>query len=290
VLSDTIDEDTITDDTITVWSEPVNGDPAIDATGTITKTLSVDSKTLTIELSDTEELFNNNSLFVELAASVADTDGNTLGTIESYYFTTTYDPLYSSIQRIRLDLGNLLQDVPDDTINFAIFEASLEAQALSYGIYTTLTSTQLRFYNFARRQFTTCLTELILLNALQGTLDTGGSKSKTLGDLAVTYGSSGQVEDLLKRAIACKIKWEATLTSGGEIGPGVSQKPSMVIKGNLDPDRPAIGRDWDPTSTHSGVGSEYPASNAKYHKSAYHRRLRHTYRSSRFGSRFRGDY
>ena len=46
-----LDEDSIIDANITVWSEPVNGDPAILAEGAIAKILSVDGDTLTIQIS-----------------------------------------------------------------------------------------------------------------------------------------------------------------------------------------------------------------------------------------------
>lgn len=46
-----IDETTITNDTVTVRSEPVNGDPDIEAEGDITKVLTVDGDTLTILIS-----------------------------------------------------------------------------------------------------------------------------------------------------------------------------------------------------------------------------------------------
>jgi hypothetical protein len=50
-FSANIDETTITDDAVTVRSEPVNGDPDIEAEGDITKVLSVDGDTLTILIS-----------------------------------------------------------------------------------------------------------------------------------------------------------------------------------------------------------------------------------------------
>jgi hypothetical protein len=187
-----------------------------------------------------------------------------------------------------LDLGALITDVPDDTINLAIFEASLEANALTFGTLTAQRASVIRFFQFARRQYVTCVAELILLNALQGSItgDEGG-RSKRLADLQVSYGGGGEFDDLLDRAIACRIKWEATLTSYGEIGPGTSQKPSMVIKGKLDPDRPEFGREWEPTSTHAGIGSEYPASNVKSKNSILYRRWRANYSPNRWGSRFR---
>lgn len=234
------------------------------------------------------QLYDNNMVFIRLHDTIADTDGNTLGADYEWYFTTTYNPLYTSARRIRLDLGALIRDISDDTINLAIFEASIEADALSFGSIQTRTASVLRFFEFARRQYVTCVAELILLNAINGGSATDGGKSKRLSDLDVSYNGDSKFDDLLERAISCRLKWEATLTSAGEIGPGTSQKPSMVIKGSLDPDRPDFGRDWEATSTHSGIGSEYPAANIRSRKSLLYRRYKRTFRTSRWGSRFSG--
>jgi hypothetical protein len=237
----------------------------------------------------TTQLLENNIVFITLDKTIADTDGNTLGTNNEFYFTTTYTPLYSSIRRIRLDLGALLADVPDDTVNFALFEASLEAAALSFNALTFSSSSMRRFFEFARRQFVTCAAEIILLDAIGGGA-TGGGKSKRLADLQISYAGEGQFDDLLKKAVSCRIKWEATLTSAGEIGPGTSQRPSMVIKGRMDPDRPEFGREWEPVSTYAGIGSEYPASNIKSKNSLYYRRWRNNFLANRWGSRFGREY
>lgn len=295
LFSDDIDEDTITDDTVTVWSEPVNGDSVqFEADGAITKTLSVSGATLTITFTgagdvDTSQLHNNNMAFIELDETISSTtEGDTLGDNFTWYFTTTYTPLYSAIRRIRLDLGALIADVPDDTINLAIFEASLEAQALTFGTPASRTASMTRFFTFARRQYVTCVTELIILNAISGGSGaTGnGGKSKRLADLSISYTDNKNVDDLLSRAIACRLKWEATLTSAGEISPGTSQRPSMVIKGIMDVDRPEIGRDWQPTSTYAGLEEEYPAANTKTRHSVLSRRWKRSFAINRWGSRF----
>ena len=235
----------------------------------------------------TPPLYNNNMLLIELDSSIADTDGNTLGEDITYYFTTTYDPLYTSVRRIRLDLGSLVRDIPDDTINLAIFEASLEADALSFGDVAVLSASTQNYFKFARRQYVTCVAELILLNSIQGSGAGTGGRAKRLADLQVNYGSEGQIGDLLNRAISCRIKWEAALTSAGEIAPGTSQRPSMVIKGNLDPDRPSFGRDWQPISTYDA--NSYPAANTSSRKVG-NRRWKRDFSRTRWESRFNKEY
>ena len=235
-------------------------------------------------------LYNNNVVFIRLDSSIANTDGVELGEDYEWFFTTTYEPLYASVRRVRLDLGLLIKDVPDDTINLAIFEAGLEANSLTFGSVSLLTSDEQSFYDFARRQYVTCLAELIILTGLEGT--GGGATSKQLADLTVKW-DAGKVGSLPDKVRSCVAKWEDIISSGGELGPGTSHKPSMVIKGLNDPDRPNIGRGWESTYGNSERG-DYPAANAKelpysWSTSEWRRRWRRTYQSSRWSSRFDED-
>jgi hypothetical protein len=205
---------------------------------------------------ETTQLFKNNAVLIELKNSIAATDGATLGQDYRWHFTTTYDPLYTSVRRVRLDLGPLIKDVADDTINLAIFEASLEADALVFG---TLSPDNWKYFYFARRMYVTCLAEMILLGSIMGS--GGGAKSKRLADLDVDYDDN--VDDLMNRALGCMAKYEAVLTSAGQLAPGTSQQPDYGVKGADDPDRPVVGRGWEPTSTYAGAEIQMPAANTK---------------------------
>ena len=205
----------------------------------------------------TTQLYENNAVIIELKSTIAATDGTTLGQDYRWHFTTTYNPIYSSVRRVRLDLGPLIKDIPDDTINLAIFEASLEANALIFGV---LNPSNWKYFHFARRQYVTCLAEVILLGSLMGS-GGGGAKSKRLADLDVDY--DGNLDDLMSKALACLAKYEPVLTSAGELAAGTSQRPSMVIKGISDPDRPNVGRGWEPTSSYLGADVQMPAANIK---------------------------
>jgi len=234
-------------------------------------------------------LYENNMVFIELASTINDaTDHTPLGETYTWYFTTTYNPLYVSARQIRLELGRLIQDVPDDTINLAIFEASLEADALVFGLLNGLSIVNQNFFEFARRRYVICAAEFILLTAVSGGGGSGsGGKSKSLADLRVSYDGSGSVsEDKLGELLACKAKWEVALTSAGDLAPGTSLRPSMTIKGRLDPDRPAIGRGWQSTATCGTVDSQTPAANTETLQRGY-RRWKRNYISNRWTSRFK---
>ena len=245
--------------TFTIPSDSILGIAYDKWTGTITgQSL---SEVFSIKIVDSGsigsvQLYNNNIVFIELKSTIASEDGETLGQDYRWHFTTTYDPLYTSVRRVRLSLGPLVKDVPDDTINLAIFEARLVASALVFG---SLSPSNWTYFHFARRMYTTCLAEMILLGGIMGS--GGGAKTKSLADLTVNYDDN--IDDLMNRALGCMAKYEGVLTSSGVLAPGTSHKPDYVVKGIDDPDRPVFARGWEPTSTYAGSEVQMPAANAK---------------------------
>src|SRR5678815_2490442 len=88
---------------------------------------------------------------ITLSEDIADVDGVTLGSEQIFYFTTIYTPLYSSVRKVRLEIGAYITNVVDDTINLAIFEASLEADQISFN-----QGNETEFFRFARKEWVTC--------------------------------------------------------------------------------------------------------------------------------------
>ena len=217
-----------------------------DATGTSTdwyKTVYFNSSTTASGTLSTafqptalDQLEENMQVLIQIDDTVTNTSGVPLTEDEELYFTTTYNPLYCSVKKIKLDVGAFIKGVPDDTINLAIFEASLEAGALTFVADTTALESPL--YKHARRQWVCCrAAEILLSNVIGGS---GGSvRSKRLADFAVEYDTLG-VENMLNKLRACMARWEPQLNSGG----AATQKATGVVKGELDPDRPEIGRTW----------------------------------------------
>jgi hypothetical protein len=198
----------------------------------------------------TSQLFENNRITVTIDSSLLDADSNELGQEYEWYFTTTYNPLYSSVRKVRLELGPLVSQLPDDTINLAIFEASLLADAISFPASTTNTE----YFEVARREYVTCLAGSMLLSN-KGTQ----GKAKRLADLSVEL--SGDPNDKLKDLKACIGKWDHVIKSKGELATGTSLKPRAFVKGQFDPDRPIIGRLW--TQWSHLLGDDIPAANTK---------------------------
>lgn len=176
--------------------------------------------------------------------SVADTDGNLLSAQE-FFFTTKYNPYYSSVRKVRLEIGSFIQSLDDEAINFAIYEASLAADQLGW-----IKSTS-DFYIWARREWVTCMASHGLLQNV-----ISGLKSKRLDNFEVTYDAISRGQAILDKTQACMDKWEKELKSGG----AAVQKPRMVVKGECDPDAPNVGRMWEKGP---GTGA-WPASNIRY--------------------------
>lgn len=251
-----LDPATVTDETVKVWTESVNGDPQFPAVGDLTKTLDTASNILTITIISSPSFYKNNVCFIELDKSIAATDGDTLEADTTYYFTTTYDPMYSALRRVQLDLGPLLSSIPDDTVNFAIFEASLTANANRFD--TTVTNSS--YLIFAIREYTRCLAELTLVRALLGDLSLTDRMGKTLGDLQVSR-AGPDLKSRQERLEECVARWQVVLQTGGEVSPDTSMKPGHSVKGSFAEDAISIGRDWESTST-AGSAYQRPLANA----------------------------
>jgi hypothetical protein len=221
----------------------------------------------------TSQLFENNRVTVIIDGELLDVDGNLLSNDYDWYFTTTYTPLYSSVRKMRLELGPLINQLPDDTINLAIFEASLLADAISF----PSASSNTEYFTVARREYVTCLAGAMLLSN-KGTQ----GKVKRLADLSVEL--SGDPNDKLKDLYSCIGKWDHVIKSNGELATGTSLKPRSVVKGEFDPDKPVIGRLW--TQWSHLLENNVPAANSKTRKRGS-RRAKNTFTGPRWnGSRW----
>lgn len=235
-------DSTTVNSAISIYSESVNGDPAIPFLQSISYTSSVSGGTITLSLTDT--LLQNNAVIFEINSLLLDADGNALTDVYEFYFTTTYSPLYVTSRRIKLDIGAQIAGIPDDTINLAIFEASRNADILS----ANATVTNLEYFDYVKRQFVICEAEGILL---QGISSKAIVAKKKLADFSVEYDGK-YLPRVLERVSDCLAKWEPMLRGGGD-----HRDMTTAIKGLVDPNRPDIGRTWE--SSNRGV----PAANTK---------------------------
>lgn len=194
-------------------------------------------------------LQENTLVEVFLSSEISSLAGAPLANDFSLLFTTTYNPLYSSVRKVRLDAGGSLTAIDDDTINLAILEASLEADVLTFRKQIINNNV----YLHARRQYVTCLAAYGLI---ENALANSSVKAKELADFKVTY-DNNSANGLLDKLAKCIAKWEAQVQSGG--GARAIRNPRGVVKGDLDPDRPPVGRGWYKVSP-----GETPIGNEKY--------------------------
>lgn len=220
-----------------ITAEPVNGDTSsvsnITYSGVLKYSKSIiNSNTLSIEL-EPNQLHEDNLVVITVSGTSANSLGTVLGDDYIFWFTTLYNPLYSSVRKVRLEIGSFIKNITDDTINLAIYEASLMANEMSWSGKDSLNS----LYLFARREWTTCkAAEMLLNNALSST----GLKSKELDNFRVTYDNK-QGAAILDRIRECLARWEGELVSGGK----PAGNPKGVVKGECDPDAPHVGRMWE---------------------------------------------
>lgn len=194
---------------------------------------------------------NNRVVCVTLDSTIGAANGATLGTDYEWCFTTTYSPMYTTLRRMRLSIGTFISNVPDDTVNLAIYMASKMADELTWN----KDDADSEYYEFVRKQWAHCKAEeLLLMNTIGGS---GSLKSKRLGDLEVEYNTSTNSTPALDRALDCQAKWEAALMAGGR----QVQKAAGVVKGELDPDRPPVGRGW--FHQRSNLVNQTPVANRK---------------------------
>jgi hypothetical protein len=196
------------------------------------------------------QLYPNNRVNIQIFQGIQASDGTGLSEDYQSYYTTSYNPLYCSVRKLRLEIGPFVKHIPDDTLNLALFESSIDADAFTF---RQPAPGRQAFFKHARRQYVCCSTASGLLS---NQLDTAAG-SKRLGDLAIELGGAtigkNNVMAALQRVIDCMTKWRLVLQSGGA---GFNQRPSMIVKGGNDPDRPIMGRLWED-------GGSTPAANAK---------------------------
>lgn len=245
----------VTTSKFSVFMTPVNGDPIEQLREELEFSVVLSSSTVATLTLEPDQLEDNKLITIEISG-IVDADDGTVLTSYASYFTTAYSPLYTSIRRIRLDLGPVIVNVPNETILLAIYEASLYVDALSF----VSAVTNLQYLAFAKRELATCMAELMLLRGGVG-LQFGPNMSKTLADLVVSRsggfpGYENKVEDLEK----CIARWSIPVQTGGEVSTETSLKPSTAVKGSLAEDAVGVGREWEPIS---GIGyRDVPAGNS----------------------------
>lgn len=208
------------------------------------------------------QLNENNIVRVVIPSGIMATDGTELADEYEFEFLTPTVPSYSSVRKVRLEVGSYVHNLYDDVIQLAILEASLEADVLTFK--TTNQNTNL--YEHARREYVTCLaSQMLLQNIASGSL-----RAKTLADLSVEYDTNA-ITGTMDRIRDCLGKWEPQLLAGGLAR--TAAQPVGVVKGEYDPDRPVFSRMWRSTED-GGISRRIPAANTRDRNVGQRRSLR----------------
>jgi len=210
------------------------------------------------------QLYNNNFVEVNIVSGLQALDGTSMDGEYSFNFLTTISPAYTSTRKMRLKVGAYIRNIPDDTLQLANLEASIEADALTWATTTSDSS----LFDHARREYVTCLASYMLLQNTASNI----LRSKSLADLSVEYDTRG-LQNTMDDLRNCMARWEPQVLSRGQAKK--SSQPSMVIKGIYDPDRIAPARIWEGDSD-GGVNRRIPATNNQQGQ-LYRRRYKKTY-------------
>lgn len=148
-----------------------------------------------------QRLLNNQRYSVKFKAQ---------GVTHEFSFTSRYTPLYSTAKIVRNDLGDLLTNITDDTINFSIWQTSLLVTEIA-----TDDSFTNGVPNFAVKQYVRYQTEYNILRKILLILAANaGDETKTLGEFSVIKGTKAPyVKDLLGTIGAELKKWEAAIST-----------------------------------------------------------------------------
>ena len=240
-FSGSIDPTTITSTSISITGNPsdgllVNG---LSYTKSITYTASVSDTILTLTL-DADQLYENNVIIVSLDSSISDTSGNSLSADYNFFFSTEFSPFYVGARAIRLRLGSFGNYIPEDTINFAIWEASREAD-----VWTPSTWVSSTLFLRARYNFVLCYAAWILVTGGLGL--SGNGITKKLADFSVTRNGGSGADGLDDNLRECWELNKEVIVAGGD--PLYQARPKGVVKGDYCVDEPPYGRLWGETTT-----------------------------------------
>jgi hypothetical protein len=97
--------------------------------------ISISDNLATVTIVESDRPYDNNRYDVRVKKGLPSASGETLASDEDFYFTGAYNPYYCSSSTLYADFGELLNNVPEDLVNFHIYKASLDAQAKWLGSF-----------------------------------------------------------------------------------------------------------------------------------------------------------
>lgn len=185
-------------------------------------------------------LEENNEYTVTVKAGLSGLETNDLPEDYVFMFTTQFDPLFSSVSRIRLNIGPMIRNIPDDTINRFIHENSILAQRLYPTWAGIIPANNIPFYV---AEYVTCKTKLDVLHAaMLGYAGSGGKKA--LADLSIEKDSPGTdivrlAQGKIDQLLECIYEMENLVEQAGE-----RAAPTYAVIGEHNNRRPITDYSW----------------------------------------------
>lgn len=231
-----LDPDQFSTASCSLLAEPVDGRPDTPAAGPLQFAAAVvDGIKLRLSINLSATPLRANNLVSLRIESLWAADGSPLAAPLEYSFTTIYSPLYSSARLVRSMVGSYIGNIPDDTINLAIYAASQEADRLALPPADADPAFVSHLGYLKSRYALVSASLTVLLNS-----DNFGfrRKSKIISDLEVSWEQSRIMERLYEDLRKEQQELETELSNLG----GAHLTPQMAVKGNMDFDRPLVGR------------------------------------------------
>lgn len=210
-----------------------------------------------------QRLYENRLVVVELDSTIADTNGNSLGSDLAIYFLTALNPFYASPDLVRHEIGPALDYIDDITLSLCIHVSSktgdyIKPSSTKYPARLDEALTYFVIYDCALRA----------IHLSEQTATSAGAGDKiTLGDFSVTKSGGGNstlskhLTELKNRLHQLREDWFVVVQAGGSLAPGQSYAPRTAVRGRYDVDRRRGGRNWlDPRYYQYDV----PALNTNY--------------------------
>jgi len=248
-------------DWLTVEATSVNGDPMFPSSVPSGYILPPSGNTLYWTTPYSSDWWQNNEITVTISKEVISASGDYLGEAQQFMFTTAYNPLYCSVQKIRMAIGPYIREVPDDTINRTIFNNSLLAYQLANETYGQ-NQWGIEDPSFAAKMYACCKTQYDLMNAELLNRIGGAGQLKRLGDFTVQdqLDLSKAMRPAMDQAESCMAFWVDRL-----VGKTGKAHPKMAIKGISNSATPPMRgvRTW----TRTVPGMSIPAANTRTQRS-----------------------
>jgi hypothetical protein len=136
------------------------------------------------------------TIYPGLSGTLPDNSTSIMTSAYEFWFTTTYCPLFTTLNRVRLQTGPVSDSLTDDSIYRLIHKNSIDV----IDLYNMTKSTNITYDSFGCdwvdvptifRRYVECKTAydvLALLKVSQSMSGGTGNQLKTLGDMTIKYG------------------------------------------------------------------------------------------------------